>query len=290
MKIVVLGAGGQLGHVISDRASARGHSVTAWTRHEADITQPEALSKALADARPEVVFNCAAFARVDEAEDAPSAAMAANAWALRDLARQSRALSFTLVHYSTDFVFDGGGTEPHQETAPTNPRGVYATSKLIGEWFAAESAAHYILRVESLFGGLSQKSSVDALLDNLLAGRDVRAFADRTVSPSYVVDVADASLELVERGAAFGLYHCVNTGHTTWLDLARTLARLAWRPSSIVVPVNMAGLTMRVPRPLNAAMSNAKLRSAGVDMPSWRDAIERYVASRRTGAGAGSSV
>lgn len=285
MRLVVLGAGGQLGHSMSERAIAQGHTVIALTRRQADITQPKTLGAALAAAAPDAVFNCAAYARVDEAEDEPVEAFAANAWALRDLARLSRALSFTLVHYSTDFVFEGFEPIPRVETDATNPRGVYATSKLLGERFAAEAPAHYILRVESLFGGPAGKSSVDALLNGLIAGREVRPFADRTVSPSFVDDVSDASLKLVTLGAPAGLYHCVNSGHTTWLELTRTAAHLLNRPESQITPINMVGLTMRVPRPLLAALSNEKLRSVGVEMPTWQDALARYIVSRNASCG-----
>jgi len=280
MKIVVLGAGGQLGHSMRERAIAQGHTVIGLTRQQADITQPKTLGAALAAAAPDAVFNCAAYARVDEAEDEPVQAFAANAWALRDLARLSRALSFTLVHYSTDFVFEGCEPIPRIETDATNPRGVYATSKLLGERFAAEAPDHYILRVESLFGGPAGKSSVDALLNGLIAGREVKPFADRTVSPSFVDDVSDASLKLVTLRAPAGLYHCVNSGHTTWLELTRTAAQLLNRPTSLITPINMVGLTMRVPRPLLAALSNEKLRSVGVEMPTWQDALARYITSR----------
>lgn len=282
MKVVVLGAGGQLGNTMSARAVADGHAVTSWTRREADITQPETLADALRAAAPDVVFNCAAYARVDEAEDEPVEAFAANAWALRDLSRLSRAMSFTLVHYSTDFVFEGSEPEPRTETDVTNPRGVYATSKLLGERFAAEAPAHYILRVESLFGGPAAKSSIDTILNGLIAGREVRPFADRTVSPSFVDDVADASLALVKRRAPIGLYHCVNSGYTTWLELTRTAAQLLNRTDSLITPIQMAGMTMRVPRPLLAALSNDKLRAAGVTMPTWQDALARYIASRES--------
>jgi len=278
VKVVVLGAGGQLGQVVAARAAAHGHDVLAWARRDGDVTQPAALGAALAAAKPDAVFNCAAYARVDEAEDEPLQAFAANAWALRELARLSRRHAFTLIHYSTDFVFDGIAPGPHRETDTPNPRGVYASSKLVGEWFAAEAPAHYILRVESLFGGPAQKSSVDLLLSGILAGREVKAFADRSVSPSFVVDVAEASLALVERRSAFGLYHCVNSGSTNWLELTETLARLAGRTDAAITPVKMAGLAMRVPRPLNAALSNDKLRAAGVAMPSWQDALARYIA------------
>ena len=280
MRVVILGAGGQLGKSMTERAEAQGHTVVALTRQQADITEPKTLGPALESAAPDAVFNCAAYARVDEAEDEPVQAFAANAWALRDLARLSRSLSFTLVHYSTDFVFEGINPEPHVETDATNPRGVYATSKLLGERFATETSAHYILRVESLFGGPAGKSSIDGILNGLVAGREVKPFADRTVSPSYVDDVSDASLALVTRSAPAGLYHCVNSGHTTWLELTRTAARLLKRPDSVITPIYMAGLAMRVPRPLWAALSNAKLRSVGVEMPTWQSALERYIALR----------
>ena len=278
MKIVALGAGGQLGRAIALYAT-RGHQVVALTRAEADITDSEHLREALRAAAPEAVINCAAFARVDEAENAPAEALAANAWAVRDLARLSRELNFTLVHYSTDFVFDGLEPALRREADAANPHGVYAVSKLIGEWFAAEAPRHYVLRVESLFGGEGAKSSVDVLLSGMRAGREVRAFADRTVSPSFVHDVARASVEMLEHGVPFGLYHCVNTGSATWLELTRELARLANVPGAAITPVDMAGLSMRVPRPLYAALSNEKLRAAGIDMPTWQDALARYVRS-----------
>ena len=259
------------------RAAARGHAVLAWTRREADVTRPDILADALRAAAPDVVFNCAAYARVDEAEDEPDVAFAANAWAVRDLARLSRDIGFTLVHYSTDFVFEGQVDGPHSETDATNPRGVYAPSKLLGEQFAADSRSSYTLRVESLFGGPHAKSSVDALINGLRAGREVRPFSDRTVTPSYVEDVATASCQLVEMHAPFGLYHCVNSEETTWEALTRYAADILGQPQSLVAPVQMAGLKMRVPRPLKAALSNGKLIAAGVQMPTWRDAIARYI-------------
>lgn len=280
MKVVVLGAGGQLGAVMATVARSAGHDVIAWTRSEADITNARAITAQLTASRPEVIFNCAAWASVDAAEDAPTEALAANATALRTLAAVANNVNATLVHYSTDFVFDGREAGDNTEERAANPRGVYATSKLIGEWFAAESRSHYVLRVESLFGGRAAKSSVDKILDNLMAGEAVRAFADRTVTPSYVVDVAHASLAAATRRIPDGVYHCVNSGTTNWLELTKELASIASTPTPDIVPVNMADLNMRVSRPLNAAMSNAKLAAAGINMPNWRDALRRYVEAR----------
>lgn len=278
MKLAVLGAAGQLGRAIVAAAHSAGHEVAAWSRTECDITDPVHLGAVIGAFCPEAVINAAAFAQVDEAEDDPITVFAINAWAVRDLARLARRRRFALVHFSTDFVFDGATDRPYVEDDPPHPRGVYATSKLIGEWMAAGAPEHYVLRVESLFGGERAKSSVDGLLAGLRAGRPVRAFADRTVTPSYVGDVAHATVQVLERRAPAGVYHCVNSGVATWLEVAHALARLTGASPALIEPVDMAGLSLRVPRPLRAALSNAKLHAAGIVMPDWRDALSRYLA------------
>ncbi len=280
MKIVVLGAAGQLGGAMLDAAVAAGHTTTGLTRRDVDLTDTAALTTRLTAEAPDALINCAAFSQVDQAEDAPVDALAVNAMAVRTLARVASDLGATLVHYSTDFVFDGTIDGPNAEDRAPHPSGVYATSKLLGEWFAAETPRHYILRVESLFGGATPKSSVDALLNGILEGRLVTAFSDRTVTPSYVVDVATATLKIIERAIPYGLYHCVNSGNTTWEALTRELASLANRPDAAISTARMADLSMRVRRPLNAALSNHKLRAAGVEMPTWQDALARHVRHR----------
>ena len=135
------------------------------------------------------------------------------------------------------------------------------------------------MRVASLFGGTAAKSSVDRIVDALLEGREVRAFADRTASPSYVVDVAAATRMLVKKGRP-GLYHCVGSGYCTWHELAVAAAQaLGLETTAKIIPVRAADVPLRAARPLYAALSNAKL-TAIVPMPTWRDALERYVAAR----------
>ena len=150
-------------------------------------------------------------------------------------------------------------------------------SKLVGEWLAAEAPRHYVLRVESVFGGPKAKSSIDRILDGLLAGKEVRAFVDRTVTPSYVVDVVAATAALLANGQPYGLYHCVNSGWTTWAGLARELARMVGLPNAHITEVPLADAGLAVPRPKFAALSNAKLAAAGIAMPTWQDALQRHV-------------
>jgi dTDP-4-dehydrorhamnose reductase len=277
--VLVLGAEGQLGDAMAAQLGAR-HEVVAYGRADLDITARTEVPAAIHALCPDVIVNCAAYTRVDDAEDRPLDALAVNAWGVRTLAETAASLDATLVHFSTDFVFDGRTERVSTEADVANPQGAYAASKLLGEWLAAEAPRHYVLRVASLFGGLRAASSVDRMLDAIQRGADVRAFVDRTVSPSYVEDVVAATDALLARGAPYGLYHCVNGGWTTWSGIARELARLAGRPDAHVTDVPVAEVPMRAPRPQFAALSNAKLTAAGIVMPTWQDALARYVAER----------
>jgi dTDP-4-dehydrorhamnose reductase len=275
----VLGAQGQLGDAMVAQLGAR-HEVVAYSRADLDITAAADVRGAISSLCPDVIINCAAYTKVDAAEDHPIDALNVNAWAVRTMAELAASLDAVLVHFSTDFVFAGDTDHPLTEEDPANPQGVYAASKLLGEWLAAEAPRHYVLRVESLFGGLRAASSIDRMLDAIRSGADVRAFADRTVSPSYVEDVVAATDALLTTARPWGLYHCVNSGGTTWSGVARELARLAGRPDARINDVQMADVPLRAPRPRFAALSNAKLAAVGVAMPSWQDALARYVTER----------
>jgi dTDP-4-dehydrorhamnose reductase len=273
---LIVGAAGQLGAAMADGLS-RQHEVVAMTRDDLDIGDTAATRDVVTAVCPDIIVNCAAFNEVDAAEHEPVAALTANAWGVRTLARLANELDATLVHYGTDFVFDGCTNRPYGEDDAPNPQSVYASSKLLGEWFATDAAKHYVLRVESLFGGPQARSSVDRILGALRNGSEVRAFSDRTVSPSYVADVVAATAALLDRHGPHGLYHCVNTGWTTWGALARELARLIGRPDAAIVDVQMSQAGLVAKRPQFAALSNDKLARAGVVMPTWQDALARYV-------------
>jgi dTDP-4-dehydrorhamnose reductase len=283
VRVAVVGAHGQLGTAIL-REFERRHDVVAFGRDTLDVSDDLAVAAAMARALPDVIVNCAAYNDVDGAEDHPVDALNANSFAVRALARAASERDATFVHYSTDFVFDGTATQPYTETDPPNPRSTYAASKLIGEWFAVDAPRSYVLRVESLFGrsagGGPSKGSVATIAKALEAGEEARVFEDRTVSPTYIIDAAKATLQLVEQSAPPGLYHCVNAGHCTWLEFARELARqLSVEPR--LVPVRMADLDLRAARPLYCALSTAKLAAAGIVMPTWQDAVARYARAIR---------
>jgi dTDP-4-dehydrorhamnose reductase len=283
MRLAVVGARGQLGMAIL-REFEPGHDVVALGRDTLDISDDAAVAAAMARIQPQAIINCAAYNNVDGAEDHPVEALNVNAFAVRALARAAAEHDAAFVHYSTDFVFDGTSSEPYTETDSPNPRGAYAASKLLGEWFAADAPRAYVLRVESLFGraagGGPAKGSVASIVKTLSAGEETRVFEDRTVSATYIIDAARATRQLLERASSPGVYHCVNAGHCTWLELARELAQhMGVEPK--LVPVRMAELTLRAPRPLYCALSIAKLTGTGVVMPSWQDAVARFIDGER---------
>ncbi len=175
-------------------------------------------------------------------------------------------------------MFAGTASTPYVETERPEPRSVYAQSKLIGEWLAADAPQHYVLRVESLFGGSQRKSSIDRIAGLVRANQPAPVFVDRVVSPSFVVDVADASAFILKNRPPIGLYHCVNTGHATWKDVGEEIVRHLGASAAALRPVSVSDVPMRAPRPQFAALSNAKLARAGFVMPSWQDAIRRYLA------------
>ena len=282
MRIVVVGAGGQLGAAVVHECQA-GHDVVALARAALDVSDDRAVAAAMDRTRPEVIVNGAAYTNVDGAETHPIDALNANAFGPRALALAARKHGATLVHYSTDFIFNGTASIPYTEEDRPGPRGVYAMSKLLGEWFASDAPRAYVLRVESLFGRAPgagpEKGSVAGILNTLEAGGSPKVFVDRTVSPTYVLDAASATRRLIESAAPVGVYHCVNSGSCTWLELARELARqMGVEPR--FEPVRLADMALRAPRPLYCALSNEKLRSVGIDMPTWQAALERYVQAR----------
>lgn len=285
MRIAVVGAGGQLGSAMA-QAFGAAHHVTRLDRSSLDITDPDAVARILRNAQPEAIVNCAGYNAVDAAETHPVDAMLANAFAVRSMARAARELGAVLVQFSSDFVFSGSAScVPMTEDVAPNPRGVYAMSKLLGEWFAAEVPQAYVLRVESLFGagpGGPDKGSLSTIVNGLGAGQVVRVFHDRTVSPTFVHDASMATLALLEQRCAPGLYHCVNTGAATWLEVAREAARVMGVEPALEI-ISAADVTLPAARPRYCAMSNARLAAAtGLSMPTWQDALWRYLDNRKS--------
>jgi dTDP-4-dehydrorhamnose reductase len=275
MRLLVTGAAGQLGRVIVERFRPSA-AVIAMGRGDLDVSDDGKVREAVLSVRPDAIVNCSAYNRVDDAETHPSEALEVNSFGVLALARAARAAGAVLVHYGTDFVFDGKADRPYVETDHPRPESNYGMSKLLGEWFAADAGDHYVLRVESLFGGERAKSSVDRILEAIRNDQPAVVFSDRTVTPSYVEDIAEATARLLHVRPASGTYHCVNTGVTTWHGIGEELARLVGGEARLV-PTSVDTVSFTAKRPKYCALSNEKLASVGIVMPPWQDALARYV-------------
>jgi dTDP-4-dehydrorhamnose reductase len=283
MKAVVVGAAGQLGSALVAEIERAGWHAIALTRASLDVTSSEAEEK-VADLSPDVIVNASAWNDVDGAESDPAPALCVNRDAVARLARAARKTGAALVHYSTDFVFDGRAVTPYVETMPASPLNKYGESKLAGEHEASGAPEFFVLRLASVFGGrLGQgaggRSTIDRMIDALLADCPVRAFVDRTVSPSYTVDVARATMQLIVNRPGSGVYHCTNSGFTTWYALARQMAATLGVAAS-VVPIACDAVRLGAARPRFCALSNGKLASKGIVMPTWQDALIRHLSTR----------
>lgn len=280
MRVLVTGAAGHLGAAVVEQFRG-GHDVTALARADLDITSREAVRAAAARLKPGLIVNCAAYNDVDAAQRDPGPALDINAFGVLALARAAAETDAVLVHYSTDFVFDGETDRPYLESDVPRPMSFYGATKLLGERFAEDAPRHYVLRVESIFGGptagaTARDGSLGSIVRKLKAGEEAAVFTDRTVSPSFAPDIARATRALVEQGAPSGLYHCVNSGTASWDEIAREAAAMLGVAPRLK-PITLAQLTLAAPRPRYCALDPSKIAAAGAPMRSWRDALRAWL-------------
>jgi dTDP-4-dehydrorhamnose reductase len=283
---VVFGAAGQLGVELVRELRARHYSVSAWDRAHVDITDPAAVQSALSRAEAEVVFNAAAYNQVDVAEQEPQAAFVVNALAVRNLAVACRQLDARLVHFSTDYVFDGAARVPYVEEDPTHPLGAYAVSKLAGELYAqAYLDRVLVVRTSGVFGcgGLNNARGnfVEVML-RLAGNRNpIRVVEDHVASPTYAPRLAARTIDLVDRDLT-GLFHIGGGAPVSWFQFATMIFEVA-RLTPILLATNEREYRTPARRPRYSPLSNAKMEGAGLEpMPPLRLAVESYFAERRS--------
>jgi dTDP-4-dehydrorhamnose reductase len=275
-RVLVTGSKGQLGKAFIDRLSVD-CAVTGVDLDELDVADRIRVREFVRGRRPATIINCAAFTNVDGAESQPLDAIRANAEAVWNLARLADEFGAALLHFSTEFVWDGELDRPYAEDDEPAPKSVYGITKLLGERFALAAGRTYVLRLSSLYGGHTGRTSVDWIIRQARANLPVTAFSDRTVSPSYVPDVVSASLELLGSGAPFGLYNCGSSDWCAWAGLAAHVLGTIGRPD-LLEPVPFVPQPGRAVRPKNCTMSSAKLgRQVTVPPRSWRAALSDYL-------------
>jgi len=282
--VVVFGGGGQLGVELCREFERRGWDVIQFDRAQLDITNPQKVEEALANTDPEVVVNAAAYNQVDIAEREPLTAYQTNALAVRNLAVACRQAGARLVHYSTDYVFDGAKGSPYMETDATHPLGAYGVSKLAGELYAqAYLADPLIIRTSGVFGpgGMftPRGNFVEVMLRMAKANHPIRVVQDHIASPTYAPAMAARTVDMVGRRMG-GVYHLGGGEPISWYDYAKLIFELAELSPSLQATDEREYRTA-ARRPKFSALSNRKLEAAGISpMPKFRDAVRDYLEAR----------
>jgi len=279
LKALVLGAGGQLG---SDLARLLPGAV-AMTRDQLSVTDLAAVRAALERHRPEVVFNCAAYNPVDRAEMEPDQALSVNSDGAFNAAVACRSLGVALVHYSTNFVFDGRLDRPYLESDLVGPLGAYARSKADGERrVLAEHPAALVIRTAALFGDSGSRAKGGSFPERIVRaareGKPLAVVADQKVNPTYTRDLAEASIELAASGMA-GLVHVVAEGCCGWDEFARaalTECGIDWPVESVSTSVS----AHVAQRPLNGCLGSERVQP----LRHWGEGLRDWAARSRPGA------
>jgi dTDP-4-dehydrorhamnose reductase len=283
-RAAVFGAAGQLGVELVRELKRRGYETVSWDRGQVDITDHAAVENALASFDAQVVFNAAAYNQVDVAEKEPQAAYLVNALAVRNLALACRQIDAQLVHYSTDYVFDGELGRSYVEEDQTHPLGAYAVSKLSGELYAqAYLQRALIVRTSGVFGPAGIRTArgnfVELMLRLAQSPNPIRVVEDHVASPTFAPALASRTIDLVDLGKT-GVFHIGGGSPTSWFEFARLLFDVAGvRPA--LSPTNEREYRTAARRPRYSALSNAKMERNGVEpMPPLQKALETYFATR----------
>ncbi len=284
-KAVVFGCRGQLGVELVSELKRRGCEVCGFDRASVDITAAAEVERALAAEDPALVMNAAAYNQVDVAEAEPQAAFQANALAVRNLALACRQIDAQLVHFSTDYVFDGTAGRPYTEQDAPHPLGAYAVSKLAGELFAQAYLDNaLIVRTSGVFGPGGLKTArgnfVELMLRLAAGGQPIRVVEDHVASPTFAPLLAARTLDLVERGAS-GIFHVGGGTPTSWFEFARIIFEAAGLKPELR-STNEREYRTAARRPRFSALSNSKMESTGVaPMPPLAQVVAEYLALRR---------
>jgi dTDP-4-dehydrorhamnose reductase len=266
-----------LGRAVVEAARRRGHDVRAAARAELEITDAAAVARVLREHRPAAVVNCAAYTDVDRSERHRDRAMAVNCGGAGNVAAAAAAVGASIVHVSTDYVFDGSKREPWLESDPTGPLGVYGETKLAGEHaVAAANPAHAIVRTAWLFGA-GGRNFVDTML--LLAEQrdEVSVVTDQVGSPTWTGHLAEALVELAGRPLDTGIHHVAGQGSCSWNELAREVfdrAEIACR----VLPATTEDFPRPARRPAYSVLGSE--RRDPLLLAPWREGVAEYLATR----------
>ncbi len=281
MRVLVTGVKGQLGYDVIAELTKRGHEAVGVDIEEMDITDGESVNKVIGEAAPDAVIHCAAWTAVDAAEDEENIpkVKAINVDGTRNIAEVCKKLDCKMIYISTDYVFNGQGTEPWQpDCKDYAPLSVYGQTKLDGELAVAELLEKYfIVRIAWVFG-VNGKNFIKTMLNVGKKYPEVRVVSDQIGTPTYTYDLARLLVDMAE-SEKYGYYHATNEGgYISWYDFTCEIFRQAGYDTKVTpVTTEEYGIS-KAARPFNSRLDKSKLMENGFEpLPTWQDALSRYL-------------
>ncbi len=276
MRVLVTGVSGQLGYDVAQVLAQRGIEYRGTSSKELDITDRAAVEHLMQSYRPDAVIHCAAYTKVDLAEDEPERCWAVNADGTRNLAAACREIGAKMLYISTDYVFPGTGEQFRRTDDPVSPVNTYGRSKLAGE-LAVQSLleTYFIVRISWVFGK-NGNNFVKTMLRLAETRTELTVVCDQIGSPTYTADLAPLLCDMVQT-ERYGIYHATNGGTCAWSEFAKAIFELADKQVT-VYPIPTSAYPTRAVRPLNSRMSKECLHSNGFqELPEWKNALARYL-------------
>jgi dTDP-4-dehydrorhamnose reductase len=256
---------------------SRSFNIVPLTKQDLDITEAEACRKVTESLRAAVIINASGFTDVDGCETRRDEAMLLNGRAVENLAEACKATGTMLVHFSTDYIFDGDSSRPYREEDEPHPLSVYGQSKLAGEQAIKETLSEYILIRTSWLFGKAGKNFVDTILRLSKQQRTLKVVTDQRGSPTYTRDLAQAVGALLKKKAV-GLFHITNSGSCTWHEFAKEIIKQAAGGGIEVLPIDSNALGRPARRPAYSVFDNEKFRRVtGMHMRPWQEALHEYL-------------
>jgi dTDP-4-dehydrorhamnose reductase len=285
MKVAVIGGNGQLGRDVSSVFSTEGHAVTDLTHQDIEISSLESVRTVLAALRPEVVVNTAAFHNVDKCEAEPALAFAINGIGARNLAQVTEEAGATILHISTDYVFDGQKGTPYVEEDMPSPLNVYGNTKISGEFFVrSTNPRHFVVRVSAIYGESPCRAKgglnfVELMLKLSRERKELRVVDDEFVTPTPTAQIAQQMVAL-SRSTDYGLYHATAEGSCSWYEFAAAIFELTSTKVGLE-PARPGEFPAKVARPKYSVLENQALKNKSLNVFShWREGLEKYLARR----------
>lgn len=281
MTVFIFGKTGQLGEQLYIQGLNRKHKVVGFSHVELDVTDKEGVEKMIKKVKPDIVMNATAYHVVPDCEAYPDKAFLINTIAVRDIAEICERSNIRFVHYSTDYVFGGKKGSPYEEDDLPLPIQTYGISKVAGEYMAfAFNPKSILIRASGVYGGKhGSRSKKGNFALNILKEKDkktLKVSSEQIVNPTYSLDLAIATYDLLKHKNASGVYHLANEGYCSWAEFAAEIMRLSGSKTKII-PVDRSGQSGGARRPLFSALKNTRAVKLGIKLPTWQDAIRRYI-------------